>query len=467
MFQNSLNNAQSNVAGQNEEELSIRDCITSLMMNMRPWTQGDLNTALRHHSQFAQIAETLRKLEAEGVIVFAGKVGFVRSYVLVRENLVRDREPSKAIWRVKEENLKGLDPKGKIDLKEGLDVCIWKAMCDGKYRTPDEVAAIIAEFGNANRATIKARMMTLCMNKTWFDRNNNRGSVVTYALKKGRQMPGIEKAETEAPQVAEKAIGFSTQDLPQALADLGATKGSVSLADLVKYAQSKPVVTEETIEEKAVIQEKQKFVQLPIEESDTVRLRIWKVMSDRAEYRSSDLVTLLADYGSQQQTIYATMTACNHEGWFERRNVAPDEPGVAARYVYRLKDDVPMPQEGRARPRLRAVSKTAEAPNPIAEQTIPVVENQEQKEDNNMVADAQANQPKVANLLIEETVRIKGIDFTKDMIGRLVSQIFRMERSYVPMPHDLIKVETKYSINDVDFTEEELVTIYEHFKNKQ
>jgi hypothetical protein len=445
MIKKAHDNALSFVQGEGEEEMNIRECVTSLMMNMQPWTMGDLATALKSHSHIDELTMVVGKLEVDGVIKNAGRRGRVMCYTLVRENLARVYSTDNPTWRPKEENLQGLDPKGKIDLKEGLEVCIWKAMSDGKSRLPSDVVDIIATFGNVDRGAARLLFTKLIKSKTWFDQTRRAGKEY-YSLKKTRECPGVVKAK-ETPKL-------NPLEIPPLSASTQETEEP-------NDPQEEPAVVKPAADVDPTASGGSP-VQIPLEEGDTLKVRLWKVMHDRHEYTSSDLQTLLGDYSSNSNSVYAAINNCFNDGWFDRRDV--NEGLGSPRYVYRLRENVPMPVRGR-------VAKLADVARIIDKTKKPETtqtNNQETKEDNAVAAYDQNLD--MSAPLIEEVVRIKGIAFTKEMIGILLDQMERLhldKPESIPQTFDLITVETKYSIHNTEFTRDELEQVYNHFKARR
>jgi hypothetical protein len=222
---------------------------------------------------------------------------------------------------------------GRVIFAEGIDLAIWKVMCDRRWRKPDEIIAILREF-NFERAEIDRRLNSMVRSNHWFDRSGT-GNRATYRLKANVPQPEMEK-----PMEGLKAT-FSPDDVPQAA---GAAQIVVPKPTPKLDIMFSPLLSDET--KQRILGDGTAAEEVPAKQSqeimpgDCMNTAVWKVMSDREEYTANEIGLLIVDYGFTASSASPVMSKFHAQGFVDRREER--QPGRKPFFVYRLKD-MPMP----------------------------------------------------------------------------------------------------------------------------
>ena len=246
--------------------------------------------------------------------------------------------------------LEGLTDDGKIDLSEGIYVCIWKVMSDFRRRSQDQIVETLAAYG-INREVIMNGFIKVKVSYKWFDWHGT-GTNTTYKLKKHIKKP--ESENLDPAQLKQK----QTPGMPVKVASMPGSKlpefGSGPSAPVYTNKGRRHVETAEPqlfdadqLFDPAIpaINDNEGKAPPPIIlRTDALDVAIWKVMSDFNPYTASEVGLLLAEYGHNPGTVRARISQLHlHEGqWFirDRRKSATSNN---YEYLYVLKTDIPMP----------------------------------------------------------------------------------------------------------------------------
>jgi DNA-binding transcriptional MerR regulator len=344
--------------------------------------------------------------------------GSVTEYVLKRwrniEELKDEKRPT-VVRKFKQPDEAIVDPAGRILLAEGVDIGIWKAMSDRKWRTVRDVVCILREFG-FNALMVDKRIGKLASNGKWFDRRGN--SSRTYRLRPEVQCPSL--PPVTAPTVR------------PALSPVEAPK--VALEPLKTLVEAPPV----KIEAIAVTRTTE-----PVSPGDHLYTAIWKVMGDKNEYTVSEIAVLLVDYGFTQGNISPAMSEFFKNGYVMRRDAR--SPNNRLQYAYRLKD-MAMPA---FKPKYVVDAPAVEA-KPEVQTSTPEVPMHALLQPVSTVEDAP---------LLEFTLRIKGTPITLREFAQLYDELKNAGLLEREASKGGLLVQASYTIKGTVFTTAELTAL--------
>lgn len=335
-----------------------------------------------------------------------------------------------------------IDPAGVVKVTESLDLSIWKVTADRKARTCAEIGELLAAFG-INRELAKDRFMKL-VNKGWYIRQQ-RHKVTYYTLKKGIPMPVDENAK-EQNAIALKAVPQTTklQNVPVTVIPKN--------AQLVLEATVQPIKSEP--KETPVLKTTPVIL-----ESDSIFIKIWKVMSDYKPYTSNEICLLLSEFDVKAGTVSSRLSILNNtHGWFTVESVGRG-------FAYTLKRDIPMPDDSFiGDPRTMANHEVKSTPVESQAMTKPA------KTPVHVTASTPSTPPAPALVtpLVEIIIRVKGIDLTF-MEAREITKVLKSQgygqgyggKNNVSSNNLLIS--TNVCIKGQTFMPEELETITRQF----
>ena len=214
---------------------------------------------------------------------------------------------------------------------DSLDLAIYKVMCDHKTRDVHEIASLLERY-LFPKENVKNRIIAL-MKQGWFTRKEHNG-YVQYILKKHVPRPNSVTASTINSSLYPEDEEETTP-MEHHVAPLYMPTSSTS-----------PLLSESP----ASFHQK-KTDDLVIHPTDKVEVMIWKIMSDGAAYKVSDLVLLLGEYDVRKNSVSPRMSDLNKKGWF---NISTNNPGERA-VSYILKKEIPMPATIYARKKVEMI----------------------------------------------------------------------------------------------------------------
>lgn len=402
--------------------------IVKFMSSYKAYTSEEVYRALESRVSDPQaIKPTMLALNTQGWFDCSNVAPHLVAYTLRRwrhlEDLMDKKRPTN-IRKFKQPDDAIVDPAGRILLSEGIDVGIWKAMSDRKWRTVRDIILILREFG-FNALMVDKRIGKLASNGKWFDRRGN--SSRTYRLRPEVQCPSIPPVTAVAAPVT-------------ALTPVEAPK--VALEAPKTLVEAPPVKIEAT----AVTRTAE-----PVNPGDHLYTAIWKVMSDNKEYTVNEIAVLLADYGFTQGNISPAMSEFFKNGYVMRRDTR--SPSNRLQYAYRLKN-MPMPafkpkyavDAPTAAPEAKSEVQTAAAPEvPMPALLQPV----------STVEDAP---------LLEFTLRIKGTPITLREFAQLYDELKNAGFLEREASKGGLLVQASYTIKGTVFTAAELTSLVEQME---
>lgn len=392
---------------------SARDAVIGLMSDFKGRSAEDIVRALEsaEHAE-SSIRATVRLMDVRGY--FNNTKGTGKVIHTLKVGACSDAKPARKVsrmFRLPEQAI--IDPAGIISRFDNLDTAIWKATSDHKKRTANEIADILAEFG-FERQIVRDRTVSLMMKKWFIRRELNKTAY--YELRSEIKMPA-NKGSVEMPEPntgrEELVTTFRPQERP---------------VEVVVEEFHPPVAKTATSSTP------------PLLATDTIRIMIWKVMSDYKEYTVPDIVLLLSDMAKSATSVATALSALDGEGWFDRKHI-----GYQPRYSYTLRRSIPMPVDMRRR-------KTEEAPAQ-SEQTETQVTEKE------ITMHAVKNTPQAQAPLVEIAVKIKGQLFTNLEAKQLTSELSLLGYGHAAqrLNHPPKGLVTKtISIKGMEFTDAEL-----------
>jgi hypothetical protein len=224
------------------------------------------------------------------------------------------------------------DPASTIQLSDGHDLAIWKALADYKKRNVTEIASILGQFGFRENL-VKDRVIAL-MRRGWLDRTPGAGKLVRYSLRKGISCP---KPNGNVDNSAEWKADFKEDELNILPAET-TTKVQLNRPPSLSHGVPANVIVKKL--DKAPAAEPAKIdptkVSPPTVE-DGSYLAIWKVLCDYKPYTSADIILLLSDVGYPGSSISGRLSDAVAKGWV----LVSGEPGK--RY-YTLREGTPAPE---------------------------------------------------------------------------------------------------------------------------
>lgn len=331
-----------------------------------------------------------------------------------------------------------IDPAGVVKVTESLDLSIWKVTADRKARTCAEIGELLAAFG-INRELAKDRFMKL-VNKGWYIRQQ-RHKITYYTLKKGIPMPVDENAK-EQNAIALKAVPQMTklQDVPVTVIPKNVEPVLESATPSVKSEPKETPVLKTTP---------------VILESDSIFVKIWKVMSDYKPYTYQEIHLLLSEFGIKAGSISSRLSVLNnYHNWFTVESAGRG-------FAYTLKREISMPDESfigdpRTMPNHEVKSTPAESQAMTKPAKTPVHVTPS--------TPSTPSAPALVTPLVEIIIRVKGIDLTF-MEAREITKVLKSQgygqgyggKNNVSSNNLLIS--TNVSIKGQTFMPEELETI--------
>ena len=402
------------------EDESPQEIVAELLADRKGRTMDEILKALKHtnHSD-AALRSAVKYIEINGWldVTLTGpqreETYTLKSNVQPNTSLAAK---SPKMFKLPETGI--VDPVGRITASDGLDLAIWKAMSDRGARTSKQIVGILVMYG-FNRGAVYKRLMSL-VRKDWFVRKE-RTEGTHYILRRDTAMPA-QRAAVEMPEP---------------------NTGRDELVTTYRPQEHKPVVA---VEEHPATQptkppEPTSIPTPPLLATDTIRIMIWKVMSDYKEYTTPDIVLLLGDMAKTATSVATALSALDGEGWFDRKEI-----GRSPRYSYTLRRSIPMPTDMRRR-------KAEEKPAAQSEQTETQVTEKE------ITVHAVKNTPQAQAPLVEIAVKIKGQLFTSSEAKQLTSELSLLGYGHAAqrLNHPPKGLVTKtISIKGMEFTDAEL-----------
>jgi hypothetical protein len=464
-----------------EDDIDV--AIVKLMMSYKGYTGDDVCQQLKGRvNDLDAVKPTIFMLNMNGFF----DVRTIKDepvYTLRRGKQITDLEAVARKTKVrafKAPEVHVVDPNGVVRADEGVDIGIWKAMSDRKWRALREVVQILKEFGLDFRA-VDRRLDTMVRSNRWFDRQGTGGNTF-YRLKAHIECPVMEQPKDDVK-------AQFTEEAPQAAAPAQITVANpTTLHDLVKDTPNAWTIPPQMEAAETVPPVKAHEDILP---GDSLNVAIWKVMSDREEYTVNEIGLLLADYGLTMGSVSPTMSLFSQKGYADRREVKPE--AGRSYFVYRLKD-IPMPDfptssrtkfaqapvtsvstDAQLKDAVEQFNQTPAQPEPVAQAAAQTTTN-ETKEQENMSKSAQAAATSAASAaasaqapllsiveknltdlvpLLSMSIEIKGISITLSEFGQLYKGL-RAEgfQAGGHAPKGLL--EKTYAIKGTTFTHDEL-----------
>lgn len=400
---------------------SARDAVIGLMSDFKGRSAEDIVRALEsaEHAE-SSIRATVRLMDVRGY--FNNTKGTGKVIHTLKVGACSNAKPARKVsrmFRLPEQAI--IDPAGIISRFDDLDTAIWKATSDHKKRTANEIADILAEFG-FERQIVRDRTVSLMMKKWFIRRELNKTAY--YELRSEIKMPA-NKGSVEMPEPNTGRDELVTTFRPQE------HKSAVVVEE---HPAIQPTVTTKPLEPTSIPTP-------PLLATDTIRIMIWKVMSDYKEYTTPDIVLLLGDMAKTATSVASALSALDGEGWFDRKEI-----GRSPRYSYTLRRSIPMPTDMRRR-------KAEEKPAAQSEQTETQVTEKE------ITVHAVKNTPQPQAPLVEIAVKIKGQLFTSLEAKQLTSELSLLGYGHAAqrLEHPPKGLVTKtISIKGMEFTDAEL-----------
>jgi hypothetical protein len=424
--------------GKPDPLMDIRDCVVDLMSNYRGWTINDVLMRLKDHPDAKMVAVVMSKYAADGHFTVVRAASGILTYTMKKKIMDTTITAKNAKWVQREPNARiAPDPKGVIRPEEGLDVGIWKVMSDGRARTPFEIRKILAEYKFDSRITDK-RLDTLIRTNRWFDRRNQKGSGVAYSLRKDFPMPSLlTSTESISSQSVQPQAEFKEVDF--------FPKVETSMPN----AQIAPAVAAPVFVDHSASMSKE----------DSVLVLIWKAMSDRKSYKSSEVAALVQAIRPEQPTlrIQNLMSTMKGKGWFY---TAPGlNKGGLSVNVWTLRPEITDPTAYTTSPAKPGVTT---ATTPTVTQAAPAVKPVTTVEEIAMttsLVQVKVNKAPEAAPLLDLTVRVKGQSFTLAECRQLVHELRNLGYGKTVPPAQSSLVSRSITIKNIEFSESELETI--------
>jgi hypothetical protein len=423
--------------GKPDPLMDIRDCIVDLMSNYRGWTINDVQQKLSHHPDAKMVAVVMNKYAADGHFTLVRAASGILTYTMKKKIMDTTITAKNAKWVQREPNARlAPDPKGVIRPEEGLDVGIWKVMSDGRPRTPYEIRKILAEYKFDSRITDK-RLDTLIRTNRWFDRRNHKGSGVAYSLRKDFPMPSLlTSTESISSQSVQPQAEFKEVDF------FPKVETSMPNAQIVP-AVAAPVFVDHSAS---------------MSKDDTILVLIWKAMSDRKSYKSSEVAALVQAIRPEQPTlrIQNLMSTMKGKGWFDT-TPGLNKGGLSVN-VWTLRPEITNPTEYSTSPAKPSATPVTPTVTQAASAVKPVTPVEEIAMTTSLVQVKTVKAPEAAPLL-DLTVRVKGQSFTLTECRQLVHELRNLGYGKTVPPAQSSLVSRSITIKDVEFSESELETI--------
>lgn len=370
------------------EDESPQEVVAKLLTDRKGRTMDEILKALKHtnHSDVA-LRSAVKYIEVNGWLdVTPTGPQREETYTLKPDVHLSTSMAVKSPKMFKLPETGIVDPIGRITASDGLDLAIWKAMSDRGARTSKQIVGILVLYG-FNRGAVYKRLMSL-VRKGWFLRKE-RTEGTHYILRRDTAMPE-QKAAVEMPDPNTGREELVTTFRPQE---------HKSVVAIEEHPAIQPTVTTKPLEPASIPTP-------PLLATDTIRIMIWKVMSDYKEYTTPDVVLLLGDMAKTATSVATALSGLDGEGWFDRKEI-----GRSPRYSYTLRRSIPMPTDMRRR-------KAEEKTDAQSEQTETQV-----TETKEITVQAVKNTPQLQAPLVEIAVKIKGRIFTNQEVKQLTSEL--------------------------------------------
>lgn len=447
----------------------IDNCIVDLMRNYRAWTVGDVQRCLKSHPDVDLVPSLMNKFAYDGKFEVMITPARPNTYTLKKQPIVGTiGKPGKWIQREEVGVRQAPDPKGVIRLEDGIDVGIWKVMSDGKYRTKNEICAILSEY-KFDRIQLNRRVDSFINSRNYFDRRTAGAKGMGYALKKHMPMPST--------------LNVFEQLRPEVSSELTRINGNLSdqfyPSTITAIAQIDDVIITDRINEKenevahaaaAAVHVEPVIVAPVIETTDTMAQAVWKAISDCKPYRSAEVFMLLQTVfpDIKEQSLYARLSQMYGEGLLTR---IPDPESKSRGFIYTLKEGVPMPKSRTIGPKSqKAEAPEAEPQQEPAQQELPVAQDQEPQDSITPAApqeNIEMSKPSLVTVrtvapeiaaakLLDLTVRIKGEIFTLEECRQLTEELQKLGFGQNKHRPKTSLVEQAVMIKGVEFTADEL-----------
>jgi hypothetical protein len=258
--------------------------------------------------------------------------------------------------------LQGMDPSGVLDLTQGMMVCLWKVVSDRKGRTQNQILDILGAYG-INREVAKDSFVRAKVNLKWFDFHGSGILDSVYTMKKHIKMPEVIPTDPEVLKTKLSPDGIRVTRPVSAPVTLTATapsgkngrhhyyqesgqlRGDTQSPNGALHQELAPTNGNEPAAEEVVVTEAVVVAagHPPVVPGDTLDIAIWKIMSDRQQYTSGEVVLLMQDFPFNPSSIKARISVLARMGektWFDREL---NKNNKTREYVYTLRAEVPMP----------------------------------------------------------------------------------------------------------------------------
>jgi hypothetical protein len=332
-----------------------------------------------------------------------------------------------------------------------IDLAIFDLMADGRKRSINEVVSALAVLGYMRKDVNRRMVVMLHKSKTFVEAAGGKGKVL-YEIKKGATRP--DSFATTKPQhvVKESDIVLEPQarlipvthrkrrhiDL-QEFTMQPHTTPSQTPAPLFTTTEPEPTPVELARQDVAAEIARVELEATHVNPNDPVRVGLWKVMADHAWYKSTDLVTLLADFYPSDIVRY-------HLRQMVKTNMVEVDESSAQTHKYRLNEGVAMP-EGLEPYKPKA--STTPAPQP----QLPLNQEPEMKTNIEMPAKAYLKSPPapLASPLEEKPM----IDTSSNQAAEPFNQFKNPDEPQQPATTllDLVQASTKDKPKDVPLVE--------------
>jgi hypothetical protein len=444
----------------------IDNCIVDLMRNYRGWTVGDVQRCLKGHPDVDLVPSLMNKFAFEGKFEIMITPARPNNYTLKKQPLTGTiAKPGKWVQREEVGVRQAPDPKGVIRLEDGIDVGIWKVMSDGKFRTKNEICAILSEY-KFDRIQLNRRVDSFINSRNYFDRRTAGAKGMGYALKKHMPMPStlnvLEQARPDVPSELTQITGnLSDQFMPS-------TKTAIAQIDEVIATARVAQQEHKVVHAAAVVAPVKPVVVVPvIELTDTMAQAAWKAISDHKPYRSAEVFMLLQTVfpDIKEQSLYARLSQMYSEGLLMR---TPDLDSKSRGFIYTLKEGVPMPKSRPIGPKSqKAEAPVAETHQEPAQQELPVAQAQEPITPAAPQENIEMNKPSLVTVrtaapaapaapLLDLNVRIKGEVFSLEECRQLTEELQKLGFGQNKHRPKTSLVEQSVLIKGVEFTADEL-----------
>lgn len=335
----------------NDDDLT---CVWKVMSDSKGRTATELMAALAEHIDQVDpddIPGLLQLLVTNGFALRQANRNDEHIYHLkkgITMSMINDKSNTPTKLRGAQSALQGISLDGKIDLSEGIAVCVWKVMADRKARKTDQILDILGAYG-VNREVAKDTVIKAKVAWKWFDTHGS-GQGMTLKMKKHIKMPPIENVDPDT--LKQKMTPGAVRVISAPNSKLPSFPVSASTPVFVekgrRHVETQSKMQFEELEPASAIMDTRTDTTLPIPhhvitKNDTLDVAIWKVMSDLKWYSSTDIGLLLEEFDHQPASTRSRISRIHLHGphWFTRER----RPSVAGghEYIYRLKADVCLP----------------------------------------------------------------------------------------------------------------------------